>query len=109
MMTRAWKRAVEDSADALGEMLIEMAGGTANYSHEDLASAALGAGLQALTDDEPDLARIEAVAQVIYAKLHEVEQAPWETLTPTEQAFWLDLARAAMQASDASLLAQAEP
>ena len=109
MMTRAWKRAVEDSADALGEMLIEMAGGTGDYSPEDLASAALGAGLQALTDDEPDLSRIEAVAQVIYAKLHEVEQAPWETLTPTEQAFWLDLARAATQASDASLLAQAEP
>jgi hypothetical protein len=109
MMTRAWNRAVEDSADALGEMLIEMAAGTADYTHEDLASAALGAGLQALTDDDPELSRIEAVAQVIYAKLHEAEQAPWQLLTPTEQAFWLDIARAAIQTSDASLLAQAEP
>src|SRR5512134_4175869 len=107
MMTRAWDRAVEDGADALGEMLIEMAGGTADYSHEDLASAALGAGLQALTDDEPELSRIDAVAQVIYAKLHEAEQAPWQLLTPTEQAFWLDLARAATRDSDASLLTQA--
>jgi hypothetical protein len=49
------------------------------------------------------------VAQVIYAKLHEAEQAPWQLLTPTEQAFWLDIARAAIQTSDASLLAQAEP
>jgi hypothetical protein len=109
MMTRVWKRAVEDSADALGEMLIEMAGGGADSSYEDLAAAALSAGLQALTEDEPDLLRVEAVAQVIYAKLHETEQAPWQLLTPTEQAFWLDLARAAIQASDASLLAQAEP
>lgn len=109
MMTRAWNRAVEDSADALGEMLIDMAGGTADYAHEDLAAAALGAGLQALTDDEPDLPRVDAVAEVIYAKLHEVEQASWQSLTPTEQAFWRDLARAAIQASDASLLAQAKP
>src|SRR5512134_1935782 len=109
MMTQAWNRAVEDSADALGEMLIEMAEGTADYSHEDLASTALSAGLQALTEDEPDLSRIDAVAQVIYAKLHEAEQAPWRLLTPTEQAFWLDIARAATQASDASLLTQAEP
>ena len=105
-MMRAWKRAVEDSADALGEMLIEMASGPSDYSHEDLASAALTAGLQALTDDEPDLVRVDAVAQVIYAKLHEVEHAPWESLTPTEQAFWLDLGRAATKAADASLLAK---
>jgi hypothetical protein len=109
MMTRAWKRAVEDSADALGEMLIEMAGGTSDYTHEDLASAALAAGLQSLTDDEPDLARVDAVAEVIYAKLHEIGQAPWESLTPTERAFWLDLGRAATEAADASLLAQAGP
>lgn len=106
MMTRAWKRAVEDGADALGEMLIEMAGGTSDYSHEDLASAALTAGLEALTDDEPDLVRVDAVAEVIYAKLHEIGQAPWESLTPIERAFWLDLGRAATAAADASLLAQ---
>lgn len=106
-MTRAWKRAVEDSADALGEMLIEMASGAADYRHEDLASAALTAGLQALTDDEPELARVDAVAEVIYAKLHEIGQAPWDSLTPTERAFWLDLGRAATKAADASLLAGA--
>ena len=106
-MTRAWKRAVEDSADALGEMLIEMASGAADYRHEDLASAALTAGLQALTDDEPDLARVDAVAELIYAKLHEIGQAPWDSLTPTERAFWLDLGHAATKAADASLLAGA--
>ena len=106
-MTRAWKRAVEEGSDALGEMLVEMAGGGAECSHEDLASAALTAGIQALTDDEPDLARVDAVAAVIYAKLHEIEQAPWESLTPTERAFWLDLGRAATKAADASLPTQA--
>lgn len=108
-MSRAWKRAVEDSADTLGEMLIEMASGATEYSHEDLASAALSSGLQALTDDEPDLARVEAVAAVIYAKLHDMGQAPWEALTEAERAFWLDLGRAATEAADASLRAQMGP
>jgi hypothetical protein len=107
-MTRAWKRAVEDGADALGEMLIAIAAGEADYSHEDLASAALAAGLQALTEDEPALARVDAVAAVIYDKLHDGEKAPWPSLTPTERAFWLDLARAATRAADESLLVQRE-
>ncbi len=105
-MTRTWKRAVEHGADALGEMLIDMAGGTANYTYEDLASVALTSGLQALTDDEPDLVRVDVVAAAIYAKLHDVGQAPWESLTSTERAFWLDLGRTAISASDSSLVAQ---
>lgn len=106
-MIRAWKRAVEESADILGEMLIEMASSGTEYSHEDLSSAVLTVGFQALTDDEPDLDRVDAVAAVIYAKLHESGQAPWQSLAPTERAFWLELGRTATKAADASLLVQA--
>lgn len=108
-MSNAWTRAVEEGADALGEMLIEMAGGEADYTNEDLAAAALDSGLHSLLGDEPDLDRVAATARVLHQRLHEADKQDkqgWDSLTATERAFWLDLARAAVAASDAALLLQ---
>lgn len=101
---QAWTRAVEDSADVLGEMLVDMAGGGGNHSTEELARAALGSGLHALLDDGPDPARVEAVAGVLYRTLHQDGGETWETLSSAERSFWLSLAGAAAEASDRSLL-----
>jgi hypothetical protein len=99
-----WTHAVESAADALGEMLIELAEGRGDHSNEDIAAAVLTTGLAALLEADPASDRLETVASVLYAKLHDGGEQSWTSLTQIEKGFWLDLAGAAIEASDAALL-----
>jgi len=105
-MTTTWTTAVEQAADALGEMLVEMAGEGTEYSYEDIAAAALDTGLKTLLGDEPGAERVEHAAKVIYEKLHDAEKPKWDAINAIERDFWLDIARAAVRASDAAFLKQ---
>jgi len=107
-MTAIWTTAVEQAADALGEMLVEMASEGAEYTHEEIAAAALATGLKTLLGDEPDAKRVGEAARVIYEKLHDADKPKWEPINAIEQDFWLDIACAAIRASDAALLREAE-
>jgi hypothetical protein len=106
-MTATWMLAVETAADALGEMLIEIAEGRGDHSNEDIAAAVLTKGLTALLGTDPAADRLEEVASVLHAKLHDGREESWTSLTHIEKGFWLDLAGAAVRASDASLLRDA--
>jgi len=111
-MSGAGKRAIEDAADRLGEMLLETAEGSAEYSYEDLAAATIEAGLRAVRGQAPSGARVEAVAAVLQAKLHGAAGAAgaaWAGLSAPEKEFWFDIARAAIAASDGALLDDIEP
>jgi hypothetical protein len=103
-MTEVWTRAVEVAADTLGEMLLESAAGDAVSSYEKLAAAVLKAGLSTVRDWGPSEARTAAVAAAIHEKLHGKAGAAWSALTSPEKAFWLDMAREAIAASDQALL-----
>jgi hypothetical protein len=96
--------AVETAADVLGEMLIEIAEGRGDHSNEDMAAAVLTTGLTSLLGCDPAADRLEEVASVLHAKLHDGGEQSWTSLTQVERGFWLDLARAAVRASDAALL-----
>jgi hypothetical protein len=96
--------AVETAADALGEMLIEIAEGRGDHSNEDIAAAVLTTGLTTLLGSDPAADRLEEVASVLHAKLHDGGEQSWTSLTHIERGFWLDLAGAAVRASDAALL-----
>jgi hypothetical protein len=103
-MNGIWMQAVETAADALGEMLIEVAEGRGDHSNEDIAAAVLTSGLTTMLGGDPSSDRLEEVASVLYAKLHDGGEHSWGSLTRIEQGFWLDLAEAAIRASDAALL-----
>jgi hypothetical protein len=103
-MNGIWMQAVETAADALGEMLIEVAEGRGDHSNEDIAAAVLTTGLAALLGGDPAPERLEEVASVLYAKLHDGGEHSWGSLTRIEQGFWFDLADGAIRASDAALL-----
>lgn len=107
-MNKTWNTAVDEAADTIGEMLIELASGQASYSHEDLANAALGAGLAALLGEEPDPARVEKAARTLYEALHDEKRLKWEATKPIEQPFWRDMARAVIRAADRALLDQTQ-
>ena len=107
-MTTTWTTAVEQAADALGEMLVEMASERAEYTHEEIAAAALQAGLRTLLGDEPDAKRVGEAARVIYEKLHDADKPKWDAINVIERDFWLNIARFAIRASDAALLREAE-
>jgi hypothetical protein len=102
-MTTSWTKAVEQTADVLGEMLVEMATEAVNYSYEYIADAALESGLRTLLGDEPDGKRVDLAARAIYQKLHDSKQPNWDEMKAIEQTFWRDIARAAIGASDAAL------
>ena len=106
-MTDSWLGAVETAADVLGEMLIALAEGEAEHTHEDIAAAVLTEGLITLLSDEPAVERLDEVAAVLYRKLHDGADEAWGSLSEIERGFWLDLARAAVQAADSALLATA--
>jgi len=108
-MSGAGKRAIEDAADRLGEMLLETAEGSAEYSYEDLAAATIEAGLRSVCGQAPSGTRVEAVAAVPQAKLHGAAGAVWAGLSAPEKEFWFDIARAAIAASDGALLDDIEP
>jgi hypothetical protein len=103
-MTASWMLAVETAADALGEMLIEIAEGRGDHSNEDIAAAVLTTGLTNLLGRDPAADRLEEVASVLHAKLHDGGEQLWTSLTQVERGFWLDLAGTAVRASDAALL-----
>lgn len=107
-MPGKWDTTVQVTADALGEMLVTMANGEAEYSNEDIAAAVLKTGLTTLLDDGPGAERTEAAAGVLYARLHDAEDRAWAALPQIEKVFWMDLATAALQASDKALLRQIE-
>jgi hypothetical protein len=107
-MTMNWTTAVEQAADALGEMLVEMASGGAEYTHEDIAAAALATGLRTLLGDQPGAERVEHAAKAIYEKLHDADKQKWDAINTIERDFWLDIALAAVRASDAALLREAD-
>ena len=92
-MDGTWMLAVETAADALGEMLIEIAEGRGDHSNEDIAAAVLTTGLSAMLGSDPAPDRLEDVASVLYAKLHDGGEHSWGSLTRIgEKGFWLDLA-----------------
>lgn len=107
-MTSPWDAAIQVAADTLGEMLVAMADGQAEYANEDLAAAVLKTGLATLLDGGPGAERTAEAAGVLYAKLHDAADQAWESLPQIEKAFWLDLARAALRASDQTLSREAE-
>lgn len=99
-----WSNAVATAADVLGEMLIALAEGEAEHTHEDIAAAVLTAGLSALVMDGPTPERVEEVASVLYGKLHDGGGDGWASLSAPERGFWFDLASAAIRAGDDALL-----
>ena len=107
-MPERWQRAIEVSADTLGEMLVQMANGEASYDHDELAAAALASGLKALVREGPSTARIEATARAIYDKLHDADAESWDELDTMQWTFWQEIATAALQASDQHMLAELE-
>jgi hypothetical protein len=109
MMKKAWAKAVEEAADRIGEMLLESADGRYQHSYEDIAAAALEAGISIAIRQEPSDSRVESVAEALYEKLHEPKQTKWASLLEPEKSFWLDIARAAISASDKQLLREIRP
>jgi hypothetical protein len=107
-MTTTWTTAVEQAADVLGEMLVEMASEGTEYTHEDIAAAALATGLRTLLGDQPGAERVEHAAKAIYEKLHDADKQKWDAINTIERDFWLDIALAAVRASDAALLREAD-
>lgn len=106
-MSGTSRRAIEEAADKLGELLLESAEGAAAYSYEDLAEATLAAGLEVTCERGPDAARVAAVAEAIHAALHPREGAAWAALDAHAREFWFDIARAAIAVSDRALLDEA--
>ena len=109
MMKKAWTKAVEEAADTIGEMLVESAEGGYQHSYEDIAGAALEAGISISIRQEPSDSRVESVAEAVYEKLHDPKRNKWASLSEPEKSFWLDIARAAISASDKQLLREIQP
>ncbi len=109
IMKKAWTKAVEEVADTIGEMLVESAEGGYQHSYEDIAEAALEAGISIALRQEPSDCRVQSVAEAVYEKLHDPKQSKWASLLKPEKSFWLDIARAAISASDKQLLREIQP
>ncbi len=109
MMKKAWTKAVEEAADTIGEMLVESAEGGYQHSFEDIAGAALKAGISIALRQEPSDSRVESVAGAVYEKLHDPKQGTWASLLGPEKSFWLNIARTAISASDKQLLREIQP
>jgi hypothetical protein len=109
MMKKAWTKAVEEAADTIGEMLVESAEGGYRHSYEDIAGAALEAGISFALRQEPSDSRVQSVAEAVYEQLHDPKQNKWASLLKPEKSFWLDIARAAISASDKQLLHEIQP
>lgn len=109
MMKKTWTKAVEEAADTIGEMLVESAEGGYEHSYEDIAGAALEAGISTALREEPSDPRVESVAGAVYEKLHDPKQNKWASLLEAEKSFWLNIARTAISASDKQLLHEIQP
>ena len=108
-MKKAWAKAVEEAADTIGEMLVESAEGGYQHSYEDIAGAALEAGISFALRQEANDSRVQSVAEAVYEKLHDPKRDKWASLSKPEKSFWLDIARAAISASDKQLLREIQP
>jgi|GEM_PF-1472205 hypothetical protein len=94
-----WQRAVEDGADALGDMMIELADGRAEHTPDDMAAAVLALGIGRLATEPPEPARVTAAAKALFHALHGVE-ADWPAAEPAQRRFLEDTARAMLAAAD---------
>ncbi|MDH3234304.1 MAG: hypothetical protein OEQ29_12365 [Alphaproteobacteria bacterium] len=109
IMKKVWTKAVEEAADTIGEMLVESAEGGYQHSYEDIAGAALEAGISIALRQGPSDSRVQSVAGAVYEQLHDPKQNKWASLLKLEKSFWLDIARAAISASDKQLLHEIQP
>lgn len=107
-MMENWKKAVEETSDVIGEMLLETAEGKRTYSYEEIAGAALKAGIIAVLGEGPRQSRVEEAAKVIYEKLHDPKRHKWTSLSQAERVFWIDIAQAATSASDRQFIREAQ-
>ncbi len=103
-MTKSWDTAVAEAADSLGAMLMQSAEGTAEHGYDDIAAAALKAGLSVLLGASPSEDRVAQSARALHAQLHPDEEEAWSRLNDGERSFWLNIARATLEASDQALL-----
>lgn len=103
-MKNAWESAVEDAADVLGGMLMQSANGAADYSYDDIAAAALKAGLEVILRQGPSESRTDKSARVLYEQLHDREKQEWARLPSAEKAFWSTIVRSTLGTSDQALL-----
>lgn len=92
------------AADRIGEMLVEMAEGDAEYGYEELARQALVAGLNTLIEEGPGEARVDAVGRAIHRRLHDENGNNWGDLPEVEKSFWTDIACQALAAADVDLI-----
>ena len=109
VMKKVWTKAVEEAADTIGEMLVESVKGGYQHSYEDIAGAALEAGISFALRQEPSDSRVQSVAEAVYEQLHDPKQSKWASLLKPEKSFWLDIGRAAISASDRELLHEIQP
>lgn len=107
-MTENWAKAVEDSADLIGEMLVEMAEGNKTYTCEEIAETALKVGVGCLLEAGPSDDRVAEAASVLYEKMHDPKHETWASLSELERDFWIDIAQAATLASDHQLMERSQ-
>jgi hypothetical protein len=98
-----WTKAVDEAANIIGEMSLESAEGKQSYTFEDIAAAALKAGVVALLDQGPSQSRVEQAAKVMYEKIHDKNFHEWTSMEELERLFWNDISLAAISASDRRL------
>ena len=94
-----WRRAVEDGADALGDMMVELADGRAEHTPDDMAAAVLALGIGRLATERPAAARVTAAATALFRALNGAE-ADWTAAEPEQRRFLEDTARAMLAAAD---------
>lgn len=94
------KKAVEETSDVIGEMLVASAEGKQEYSYEDIAAAALKIGIISLLEQGPSQSRVEEVAKIIYENVHDPKRHNWTSLNQTERVFWNTISYAATSISD---------
>ena len=106
-MTENWEKAVEETADLIGEMMVKIAEGKESSTYDEIARAALKAGIVALLGEGPSESRVGEAASVIYEKLHDSKGLKWPSLPQMERGFWIDIAQAVTSASDRQFIKQA--
>jgi len=106
-MTENWTKAIAQTSDVIGQMLVDTAEGKQTYSYEEIARAALNAGISAVLRDGPSQSRVEEAATAIFEKLHDQKGKKWTYLPNAASDFWTDIAQASTAASDRQFEAEA--
>lgn len=107
-MSDPWQQAVEDGADVLGDMLVELAEGNAEHTPDDMAAAVLAIGVERLVAGPPRRNRVIAAANALITALHGDAGADAETVDAAQRRFFENAAVAALAAAD-PLLVPARP